>query len=156
MKDNKTEQEILDWWIMNTYVEYRSSNPKEQERQKTILLMIDKELLKSRELSKNRRPEVVSEKEINHFYWNVSIEFLFSNNTNRSYRQYRKMGKGNLKSSREYMLVRGNSKEEFYIFHPKLNQICLDGIFRSLDMTVPVQYGESKRKEEREKMKVTK
>jgi len=41
MKDNKTEQEILDWWIMNTPVEYRSSIPKEQERHKKILLMIE-------------------------------------------------------------------------------------------------------------------
>ena len=78
MNDNKTEQEILDWWIMNTPVEYRNSITRDKDREKKILLMIDKELLLSRELQENGRPEVVSEKEITEFYWKVSIEFFFS------------------------------------------------------------------------------
>ena len=146
MKDNKTEQEILDWWIMNTHVEYRK-----QERHKKILLMIDKELLKSRELSKNRRPEVVSEKEITKFFWNVGFEFHFSNTINSSFRSYKKMQKGNLKSNRELWLSVGNSKEEFNIKYPKPNQICLDAIFHSLDMLESDFF--HKREEEREKMK---
>ena len=69
----KDEQEILDWWIMNTYFEYRDSKPKEQELKKKILLRIDKELLLSREIPKNGFLHVVSEKEISKFFWKVSF-----------------------------------------------------------------------------------
>jgi hypothetical protein len=133
MKDNKTEQEILDWWIMNTPVEYRNSITRDKDREKKILLMIDKELLLSRELSKNGRPEVVSEKEITEFYWKVSIEFFFSNYVVDYFLTYNKLHKRSMRSSIKMKKERGVPKEEIERF-PKPNQICLWGIFHSLDM----------------------
>ena len=75
MKDNKTEQEILDWWILNTPVEYRSSGSIPQELKREILLRIDKELLLSREITNNVFLHVVSEKEITDFFWKVYWSF---------------------------------------------------------------------------------
>ena len=133
MDDNKTEQQILDWWIVNTPVEYRRGFQIHEDREKKILLRIDKELLLSRELSKNGRPEVVSEKEITDFFWNISIEFFFSPLEDNTFLTYNKIQKRSMRSSIKTMKERGVPKEEIERF-PKPNQICLWGIFHSLDM----------------------
>jgi len=152
MNDNKTEQEILDWWIVNTPVEYRSSITKDQERHKKILLMIDKELLLSRELQENGRPEVVSEKEVTEFWWKISFDYLFEPHILSTYDTYRKIQKRNLRDSKKTMKERGVSKKEIERL-PKSNQICLWGIFHSLNMWLGMGKDElNNRKEEREKM----
>ena len=134
MNDNKTEQEILDWWIVNTPVEYRRCIPIHKDREKKILLMIDKELLLSRELSKNGRPEVVSEKEITEFYWKISIEFFISHYDVDTFITYNKIQKRKWRDVRKSMKENGKTKKEIDSQIPKPNQICLWGIFQSLYM----------------------
>ena len=156
MKDNKTKQEILDWWIMNTDVEYRSSNINDQELKKKVLLGIDKELLLSREMTKNRLLHVVSEKEITDFFWKVYWSFRDPNGQiYQNFRIHNRFQKEKKRHDRKLMKERGKTKKEIDNEIPKPNQICLQGIFLSLRMNLlPLELRE--REEEREKMKVTK
>ena len=135
MNDNMTEEQILEWWIMNTYYEYRFPNtpPHYQDRYRRILLMIDKELLLSRELSKNGRPEVVSEKEITEFWWKISFDYLFTSLILEVFISYNKIQKRKWRDCKKTMKERGVPKEEIERL-PKPNQICLWGIFHSLYM----------------------